>query len=66
MSGSSAYSIFCIGDPLVDMQVRNGEKLLEKYELKANDGILAKEKHAGMYDLLQSSCFESQLDATHR
>ena len=33
------------------MQVRNGEKLLEKYGLKANDAILADEKQAGMYDL---------------
>jgi hypothetical protein len=31
------------------------EKLLEKYGLKANDAILAEEKHAGLYeDLLQN------------
>ena len=36
-----------MGNPLLDMQV-NGEKLLEKYSLKANDAILAEEKHAGM------------------
>ena len=45
------YSLLCIGNPLLDMQVRNGEKLLEKYGLKANDAILADEKQAGMYDL---------------
>jgi hypothetical protein len=39
------------------MQVMNGEKLIEKYGLKANDAILAKEEHAGMYDL----CFFSSV-----
>jgi hypothetical protein len=42
------YTLFCMGNPLLDMQVRNGEKLLEKYSLKANDAILADEKHAPM------------------
>ncbi|KAF8971828.1 Ribokinase-like protein [Flammula alnicola] len=49
---SSTYSLFCMGNPLLDMQVRNGEALLEKYGLKANDAILAEEKHAGIYDEL--------------
>lgn len=31
------------------MQVRDGEKLLEKYGLKSNDAILAEEKHMPMY-----------------
>ena len=43
-----SYSLFCMGNPLLDMQVSNGEKLLEKYDLKADDAILAGEKHAGM------------------
>ena len=38
-----------MGNPLLDMQVTNGEALLEKYKLKANDAILAGEEHAGMY-----------------
>jgi len=42
------YTLFCMGNPLLDMQVRNGEKLLEKYSLKANDAILADEKTAPM------------------
>ena len=42
-----AYSLFCMGNPLLDMQV-NGEDLLQKYGLKADDAILAEEKHAGM------------------
>jgi adenosine kinase len=41
----STYSLFCMGSPLLDMQVINGEKLLEKYGLKANDAVLAEEKH---------------------
>jgi hypothetical protein len=48
MAGST-YSLFCIGNPLLDMQVRNGEKLLEKYDLKADNAILAEEKHAELY-----------------
>lgn len=32
------------------MQVTNGESLLEKYDLKADDAILAEEKHMPMYD----------------
>jgi len=39
-----------MGNPLLDLQVTGGEKLLEKYELKANDAILAGEKQAGIYD----------------
>ena len=37
-----------MGNPLLDMQVSNGEKLFEKYGLKANDATLAEEKQAGM------------------
>lgn len=46
----STYQLFCMGNPLLDMQVRDGEKILEKYGLKADDAILAEEKHAGMYE----------------
>ena len=45
----SNYSLFCMGNPLLDIQVYNGEELLEKYELKANDAILADEKHLPLY-----------------
>ncbi|KAK7464379.1 adenosine kinase [Stygiomarasmius scandens] len=48
----SSYSLFCMGNPLLDMQVRDGEALLQKYELKANDAILAEDKHAPIYDEL--------------
>ncbi|KAF8701243.1 hypothetical protein AX14_000512 [Amanita brunnescens Koide BX004] len=39
-----------MGNPLLDMQVVNGENLLKKYDLKANDAILAEEKHSALYD----------------
>jgi adenosine kinase len=41
-------ALFCMGNPLLDMQVTNGEELLKKYDLKANDAILAEEKHSSM------------------
>ncbi|KIM69958.1 hypothetical protein SCLCIDRAFT_494404 [Scleroderma citrinum Foug A] len=46
---TQTFQLFCIGNPLLDMQAKNGEKLLEKYTLKANDAILAEEKHAPIY-----------------
>lgn len=45
---TSTYPLFAIGNPLLDIQVRDGEKLLEKYNLKANDAILAADEHAPM------------------
>ncbi|KIK29972.1 hypothetical protein PISMIDRAFT_671957 [Pisolithus microcarpus 441] len=47
---TSTYKLFCIGNPLLDLQVRDGEELLKKYDLKANDAILAEEKHMPIYD----------------
>jgi adenosine kinase len=41
----SAPVLFAMGNPLLDMQVTNGEEVLQKYDLKANDAILAEEKH---------------------
>jgi adenosine kinase len=45
---SETYPLFCMGNPLLDMQVRDGEALLKKYELKANDAILAGPEHYPM------------------
>jgi adenosine kinase len=42
------YSLFVMGNPLLDIQVRDGEKLLEKYDLKADNAILAEDKHLPM------------------
>jgi adenosine kinase len=40
--------LFCMGNPLLDIQVTNGEQLLKKYSLNENDAILADEKHLPM------------------
>lgn len=53
---AESYPLFCIGNPLLDMQVTNGEELLKKYDLKSNDAILAEEKHAPMCVLFAISC----------
>ena len=42
---TETYQLFALGNPLLDMQVNNVEELLKKYDLKANDAILAEEKH---------------------
>jgi adenosine kinase len=42
---TQTYPLFFIGNPLLDIQVTNGEELLKKYNLKANDAILAGEEH---------------------
>ncbi|KAH7335888.1 adenosine kinase [Rhizoctonia solani] len=44
------YPLFCMGNPLLDMQVNSGEAVLEKYKLKANDAILAGEEHMPIYE----------------
>jgi adenosine kinase len=47
-----SYALFCMGNPLLDIQVKNGEELLKKYNLNANDAILADEKQLPMLDIL--------------
>jgi adenosine kinase len=46
---SETYPLFCMGNPLLDMQVRNGEALLKKYKLNSNDAILAGPEQFPMY-----------------
>jgi adenosine kinase len=47
--------LFCMGNPLLDMQVTDGEALLAKYNLKANDAILAAPEQMGLYqDIVDS------------
>jgi hypothetical protein len=43
-----SYALFCMGNPLLDIQVTNGEELLKKYNLNPNDAILADEKRLPM------------------
>jgi adenosine kinase len=45
---AATYPFFCMGNPLLDMQITNGEEVVKKYGLKANDAILAEEKHLPM------------------
>lgn len=53
------YPLFCIGQPLLDIQVTDGAKLLEKYNLHANDGILADDTHLPMCVQLFISALDS-------
>ncbi|KAH8916417.1 Ribokinase-like protein [Atractiella rhizophila] len=49
----SSPALVGLGNPLLDIQVRNGEAVLEKYNLKANDAILVDEKQASIYDHIE-------------
>ncbi|MCJ1371633.1 adenosine kinase [Loxospora ochrophaea] len=52
---AAPFSLLCLENPLLDIQGQGDEAMLEKYGLKANDAILAEEKHMGIYeDLLQN------------
>ncbi|CDU23436.1 probable adenosine kinase [Sporisorium scitamineum] len=48
MAGGN-FELVALGNPLLDMQIRNGEAMLEKYGLKANDAVLADEKQLAIY-----------------
>ncbi|VEU20867.1 DEKNAAC101773 [Brettanomyces naardenensis] len=45
-----AYDLVCLGNPLLDIQVDVSKEFLDKYDLKANDAILAEEKHMPIYN----------------
>ncbi|GAA98700.1 uncharacterized protein L969DRAFT_91378 [Mixia osmundae IAM 14324] len=51
----ASYSFVAMGNPLLDIQVRNGEALLQKYELKANDAILVEGKQKEIYDDIKTN-----------
>ncbi|KAK9376782.1 Ribokinase-like protein [Lipomyces chichibuensis] len=44
------FSLLCLGNPLLDIQAVCPTEFLEKYDLKANDAILADEKHMPIYE----------------
>ncbi|CBQ68224.1 probable adenosine kinase [Sporisorium reilianum SRZ2] len=48
MAGGN-FELVALGNPLLDMQIRNGEAMLEKYGLKPNDAVLADEKQLAIY-----------------
>ena len=53
-SPSQPYKLFVLENPLLDIQA-HAPQLLEKYNLKANDAILASPEHLGLYaDLLSA------------
>jgi adenosine kinase len=55
MAATKDYRLVCLENPLLDIQAVGDEALLEKYGLKANDAILAEEKHQGIFeDLLNN------------
>lgn len=55
MAAAQGYPLLCLENPLLDIQGVGDEALLQKYEAKANDAILAEEKHMGLYeDLIQN------------
>lgn len=39
-----------IGNPLLDISAKVDDYFLDKYNLKANDAILAQDKHKPLYD----------------
>jgi len=54
------YRLFCLGNPLLDIQVNGDKAILEKYGLKSNDAILAEEKHLPLYEEIASK-FETKI-----
>jgi len=42
--------LFALGNPLLDISAEVTDEFLKKYDLKANDAILAEEKHREMYE----------------
>ncbi|KAF4763745.1 hypothetical protein N7455_010999 [Penicillium solitum] len=50
MAAPQGYPLLCLENPLLDIQARGDAALLEKYEMKPNDAILAEDKHMGIYE----------------
>ena len=48
MAGGN-FELVALGNPLLDMQIRNGEAMLSKYNPKPNDAVLADEKQLSIY-----------------
>ena len=49
MVNTQNLKLVAIGNPLLDMQIRNGEEVLQKYGLKANDAVLASPEQQSIY-----------------
>ena len=44
--------LVALGNPLLDMQIRDGQAVLEKYGLKPNDAVLASPEQQSIYQYL--------------
>ncbi|CRG87104.1 adenosine kinase [Talaromyces islandicus] len=55
MAAAQGYPLLCLENPLLDIQGVGDDEMLKQYDIKANDAILAEDKHMGLYeDLLQN------------
>lgn len=45
-----SYPLVCLGNPLLDLQFESNAEYLAKYNLKADDAILAEEKHLPIFE----------------
>lgn len=52
MVETNNLKLVALGNPLLDMQVRDGQAVLEKYGLKPNDAVLASEEQQSIYQYL--------------
>ncbi|KAH9884433.1 adenosine kinase [Xylariomycetidae sp. FL2044] len=52
MATTKDFALLCLENPLLDIQAVGTEELLKKYDLKANDAILAEPKHIPLYEEL--------------
>ncbi|KAI0834905.1 Ribokinase-like protein [Hypoxylon sp. FL0890] len=52
MAANKEYALLCLENPLLDIQAVGNEDLLKKYNLKANDAILASPEHLPLYEEL--------------
>ncbi|PKI84185.1 adenosine kinase [Malassezia vespertilionis] len=49
MVQTSNLKLLAMGNPLLDMAIRDGEEMLKKYNLKPNDAVLASSEQMGIY-----------------
>lgn len=52
MVGTDKLQFVALGNPLLDMQVSDGQAVLDKYGLKPNDAVLATPEQLGIYEHL--------------
>jgi adenosine kinase len=50
MASTKEYALLCLENPLLDIQAYGDQALLDKYNLKANDAVLAEESQIPLYE----------------